>query len=89
MDVFCGTLTVFEQQRFGTNSIALSSQETSDLKQCLELCCSVMTRASAFFVTVVKVIVEDLGQGILAWKCTCVVNGDLIVAVMRYLTTLA
>ncbi|KAK6027426.1 hypothetical protein OSTOST_06543, partial [Ostertagia ostertagi] len=42
-DVFCGTLTIFEQQRFGLNSVAISSQETTDLKQCLELCCSVIT----------------------------------------------
>ncbi|EYC32499.1 hypothetical protein Y032_0003g1615 [Ancylostoma ceylanicum] len=59
MDVFCGTLTVFEQQRFGTNSIALSSQETSDLKQCLELCCSVMNCRG---VTFTGVIVPHTGQ---------------------------
>lgn len=43
VDVFCGSLTIYEQQRFGLNSVALSSQETSDLKQCLELCCSVLS----------------------------------------------
>ncbi|KAL6731924.1 hypothetical protein Aduo_002742 [Ancylostoma duodenale] len=59
MDVFCGTLTVFEQQRFGANSIALSSQETSDLKQCLELCCSVMNCRG---VTFTGVIVPHMGE---------------------------
>uniref|UniRef100_A0A0R3PC27 16S rRNA (uracil(1498)-N(3))-methyltransferase n=1 Tax=Angiostrongylus costaricensis TaxID=334426 RepID=A0A0R3PC27_ANGCS len=49
-DVFCGPLDIFEQQRFGFKSVALSSQETTDLKHCLELCCSVLSESfSSFF----------------------------------------
>ncbi|CAJ0593726.1 unnamed protein product [Cylicocyclus nassatus] len=53
VDVFCGNLTIFEQQRFGANSVALSSQETSDLKQCLELCCSVINCRGVTFTGVI------------------------------------
>ncbi|CAJ0566927.1 unnamed protein product, partial [Mesorhabditis spiculigera] len=41
LDIFCGSLTVYEQQRFGSNAINISSQATDDLKQCLELCCNI------------------------------------------------
>ncbi|KAE9421677.1 hypothetical protein Angca_000116 [Angiostrongylus cantonensis] len=47
LDVFCGPLDIFEQQRFGSKSVALSSQETTDLKHCLELCCSVLKSPSS------------------------------------------
>lgn len=40
-DVFCGKLHVYKQQWFGQHTTAISSQATSDLKQCLELCCNV------------------------------------------------
>ncbi|CAD6194758.1 unnamed protein product [Caenorhabditis auriculariae] len=41
VDVFCGELSVFEEQRFGRGAVTLSSQTTSDLKQCLDICCSI------------------------------------------------
>uniref|UniRef100_A0A1I7W7J5 G domain-containing protein n=1 Tax=Heterorhabditis bacteriophora TaxID=37862 RepID=A0A1I7W7J5_HETBA len=53
-DVFCGNLTVFEQRRFGSNSIALSSQETTDLKQCLELCCSILNCRGVTFIGIIS-----------------------------------
>ncbi|WKX92092.1 hypothetical protein Q1695_010264 [Nippostrongylus brasiliensis] len=59
VDVFCGQLTIYEQQRFGLNSVALSQQETTDLKQCLELCCSVLNCRG---VTFTGVIVPHAGE---------------------------
>ncbi|CAJ0960715.1 unnamed protein product, partial [Mesorhabditis belari] len=41
IDIFCGKLTVYEQQRFDGNSFILSSQATDDLKGCLEICCNI------------------------------------------------
>ncbi|KHN87160.1 hypothetical protein Tcan_06605 [Toxocara canis] len=38
-DVFCGELQVYKQQWFDQHTAAISSQNTNDLKQCLELCC--------------------------------------------------
>ncbi|CAI4222521.1 unnamed protein product [Auanema sp. JU1783] len=42
VDVFCGRLSVYEQQRFGLGSYAISSQVTTDLKQCIEICCGIL-----------------------------------------------
>nr|CDJ98239.1 Hypothetical protein CBG11990 [Haemonchus contortus] len=50
---------IFEEQRFGNNSEAISSQETADLKQCLELCCNII---NCHGVTFTGVIVPHEGQ---------------------------
>uniref|UniRef100_A0A8R1EBN5 MANEC domain-containing protein n=1 Tax=Caenorhabditis japonica TaxID=281687 RepID=A0A8R1EBN5_CAEJA len=40
-DVFCGELEIFNEQRFGVGAVTVSSQTTGDLKQCLDVCCSI------------------------------------------------
>ncbi|KJH42042.1 hypothetical protein DICVIV_11978 [Dictyocaulus viviparus] len=59
IDIFCGTLSIFEQQQFGSNSVAISSHETVDLKQCLELCCS---HYNCYGVTFTGVIAPHVGE---------------------------
>eukprot|EP00081_Caenorhabditis_elegans_P000533 NP_001021768.1 Uncharacterized protein CELE_Y47G6A.32 [Caenorhabditis elegans] len=46
IDVFCGQLEIFNEQRFGQGAITVSSQTTTDMKQCLDVCCSIPTKAS-------------------------------------------
>ncbi|CAI5439117.1 unnamed protein product [Caenorhabditis angaria] len=41
IDVFCGQLEVFNEQRYGLGAITVSSQSTVDLKQCLDVCCQI------------------------------------------------
>ncbi|CAB3407363.1 unnamed protein product [Caenorhabditis bovis] len=41
IDTFCGQLEVFNEQRFGDGAVTVSSQTTSDLKQCLDVCCAI------------------------------------------------
>uniref|UniRef100_A0AC34QKY8 MANSC domain-containing protein n=1 Tax=Panagrolaimus sp. JU765 TaxID=591449 RepID=A0AC34QKY8_9BILA len=40
-DVFCGGLTVHKQQWLAKTVATISSQKTSDLKECLNICCSI------------------------------------------------
>lgn len=49
LDVFCGDMEIYEQQRFGKDSLALTSQQTTDMKQCLELCCGIPSEFTIVF----------------------------------------
>ena len=43
-DVFCGGLTVYKQQWLAKAASTISSQTTSDLKECLNICCSIPSK---------------------------------------------
>jgi hypothetical protein len=40
-DVFCGPLTIYKQQWLARHASTISSQTTQDLKECLDICCSI------------------------------------------------
>ncbi|TKR93328.1 hypothetical protein L596_007806 [Steinernema carpocapsae] len=53
-DVFCGHLSVFKQQWFSKTASTLSSQRTSDLKECLQQCCNVPNCKGVTFMGVIE-----------------------------------
>jgi hypothetical protein len=40
-DVFCGKLAIYKQQWLARQASTISSQTTADLKECLDICCSI------------------------------------------------
>ncbi|VDN01783.1 unnamed protein product [Thelazia callipaeda] len=53
-DVFCGNLTVYQRRWMLEKTMVLASRATTDLKQCLHICCSLTNCDGVTFVGVVE-----------------------------------
>ncbi|CAL2029437.1 unnamed protein product [Caenorhabditis brenneri] len=75
IDVFCGELKIFNEQRFGQGAITVSSQTTTDLKQCLDVCCLIPNCDGVTFEGITSTDFDDANCLLVSCEPTCQFNG--------------
>ncbi|CAO4361509.1 unnamed protein product [Caenorhabditis nigoni] len=75
VDVFCGQLEIFNEKRFGQGAITVSSQTTTDMKQCLDVCCSIPNCDGVTFEGITSTEFDDANCLLVSCNPTCQFNG--------------
>ncbi|CCD72576.2 MANSC domain-containing protein [Caenorhabditis elegans] len=75
IDVFCGQLEIFNEQRFGQGAITVSSQTTTDMKQCLDVCCSIPNCDGVTFEGITSTDFDDSNCLLVSCEPECQFNG--------------